>query len=53
MSDAEIREVLDETTRGYAAQIARFAAGHDRGFALTLANAEGPSRDILPRAGTR
>ncbi|MBM3727593.1 MAG: DUF2252 domain-containing protein [Acidobacteria bacterium] len=47
LSDAEIREVVAEGARGYARQVARFAAGADKSFSLTLGNAEGPLLQVL------
>ena len=50
LSDIEIRQLITTAAQSYARQVARFAAGHDRNFALTLANTEGAVLDILRQA---
>lgn len=50
LSDIEIRRLIDACARGYADQIARFNAGHDSDFAVTLANATGKVRQVLQDA---
>jgi uncharacterized protein (DUF2252 family) len=50
LSDIEIRDIVKMAAQSYARQVARFAAGEDRKFALTLANTEGVVLDILRQA---
>ena len=50
LSDIEIRQLITAAAQSYARQVARFAAGHDRNFALSLANTEGVILDILRQA---
>lgn len=50
MSDAEIREVIAHAARSYARQIASFASGEDKEFALTLDNTKGPLLQVLYNA---
>ncbi len=50
LSDADIREIVAHGARSYARQVARFAAGADKNFALTLENTEGPLRQVLYNA---
>jgi uncharacterized protein (DUF2252 family) len=50
LSDIEIRQLITAASQSYARQVARFAAGHDRNFALTLANTEGAILDVLRQA---
>lgn len=50
MSDADIREIVACGARSYAQQVARFAAGADKNFALTLDNTEGPLLQVLYNA---
>lgn len=52
MSDAEIREVVGHAARSYARQVARFAAGADKNFALTLDNTQGAILQVLHNART-
>ncbi len=52
MSDTEIREIVRMAAQSYTRQIARFEAGEDRDFALTLANTEGTVKAILQQART-
>lgn len=50
LSDIEIRQLITVASQSYARQVARFASGHDRNFALTLANTESVILDILRKA---
>lgn len=50
LSDIEIRQLITTAAQSYARQVARFSAGHDRNFALSLANTEGVVLDILRQA---
>ncbi|MFN0034242.1 MAG: DUF2252 domain-containing protein [Saprospiraceae bacterium] len=50
MSDADIREIVAQGARSYARQVARFAAGADKSFSLTLANTQGPLLQVLRNA---
>lgn len=50
LSDIEIRQLITAAAQSYARQVARFAAGHDRNFSLSLANTEGVVLDILRQA---
>lgn len=52
MSDADIREVVGHAARSYARQVARFAAGADKNFALTLDNTQGAILQVLHSART-
>lgn len=50
LSDAEIREIVGHGARSYAQQIARFAGGADKNFALKLENTKGPLLQVLYNA---
>jgi len=50
LSDTEIREIVAHGARSYARQIARFAAGDDKNFALKLENTKGPLLQVLYKA---
>lgn len=50
LSDVEIRQLISTAAQSYARQVARFAAGKDHDFALTLANTEGVVLDVLREA---
>ena len=50
LSDAEIREVMRHAARSYAQQVARFSAGLDDDFTLTLGNTDGKLREVLMSA---
>lgn len=50
LSDADIREIIAQGARSYAQQVARFASGADKDFALTLENTQGPLRQVLYNA---
>lgn len=52
MSDKEIREMVEQGARGYARQVARFAAGQDKNFSLRLDNTDGVVLDIIREART-
>lgn len=52
LSDADIREIVAQGARGYARQVARFAAGADKTFFLTLDNTQGPLLNVLQSART-
>lgn len=50
LSDAEIRQIVAQGASSYARQIARFAAGDDKNFALTLDNTKGALLQVLYNA---
>ncbi len=50
LSDADIREIVAHAARSYAQQVARFAGGADKNFALMLENTEGPLLQVLHNA---
>jgi len=50
LSDAEIREIVAHGARSYARQIARFASGDDKNFALKLENTKGTLLQVLYKA---
>lgn len=50
MSDAEISQIIAHAAGAYARQIARFAAGEDKNFALTLDNTKGALLQVLYNA---
>jgi uncharacterized protein (DUF2252 family) len=50
LSDEEIRQLITAAAQSYSRQVARFAAGRDRNFALSLANTEGAVLDVLRNA---
>jgi uncharacterized protein (DUF2252 family) len=50
LSDVDIREIVAQGARSYARQVARFAAGADKNFSLTLGNTEGPLLQVLHNA---
>lgn len=50
LSDADIREIVACGARSYARQVARFAQGADKNFALKLDNTEGPLLQVLYNA---
>lgn len=50
LSDAEIREIVAHGARSYARQIARFAAGDDKNFSLSLDNTKGALLQVLHNA---
>lgn len=50
MSDSEIREIVAHAARSYALQVAWFARGADKNFALTLHNTEGAILQALQNA---
>ncbi len=50
LSDIEIRQLITAAAQSYSRQVARFAAGHDRNFALSLTNTQGAILDILRQA---
>lgn len=52
LSDVEIREIIAHGARSYARQVARFAAGEDKNFALTLDNTKGALLQVLYKART-
>ncbi|MBP7533412.1 MAG: DUF2252 family protein [Chitinophagales bacterium] len=47
LSDVEIREVVAHGARSYARQVARFANGEDKSFALTLEKTKGALLQVL------
>lgn len=53
LSDAEISKIVAQGASAYARQIARFAAGDDKNFALSLDNTKGPLLQVLRNARTR
>lgn len=50
LSDVEIREVVAHGARSYARQVARFANGEDKSFALTLEKTKGALLQVLYKA---
>lgn len=50
LSDADIREIVSCGARSYAQQVARFASGADKNFALMIENTEGPLLQVLYNA---
>lgn len=50
LSDEDIRQIIGHAARSYAQQVARFAGGADKNFALTLENTQGPLLQVLYNA---
>jgi len=50
LSDADIRAIIATAAQAYSQQVARFAAGADKNFALALDNTEGAILDVLRNA---
>ena len=50
LSDADIRLIIGQAAGSYAQQVARFARGADKSFALHLDNTEGPLLQVLHNA---
>lgn len=50
LSDAEIRQIVGHAAASYAKQIARFAAGEDKNFSLTIDNTKGALLQVLYNA---